>query len=741
MTHSAGRGAPCRGGLLHGRLAGELDRHLLGGLGVERDPVHADGTAADAERTVSRARSVGRCAHGARAVVGLARLVEPRGDGAGAGRQDLQGERRPGIRVRVDHDLGRAERARSGLRLAGERRCAGVALDRVARVGLVEHIECDLLAARERDCVRTRAAGRRHAVREELGVAVAVVVPGRRALLLRARVDVRVLIVAVAGLATDRAGAEQHGAVAPAVAIVVAALVGVTVAVVVLPVAGFDLVHPDLVAHGAQAVAAADDRTEGAPVIVLAVASITEAVEALVDLLVAVVVLQVAQLRRGRIDRIVGVVAIGILLHHRVGRLAGEHTALRISVAVAILVGVERRLDVFVDLAVAVVVLLVADLDDALAELLGAHDAHLIRTARQRAHLAQVRVVAVAGVAESVEALVDLLVAVVVDVVADLQEVRDGLVGALVGEAACGARVGAHLAVVTVRAIAGLTEHEALVGLAVAVVVDVVARLGGSRVGVRQRGTCALAVLADDEAGVLTRRVNGRGAGLPAEEAQARHGGLVGERRLRVDAARVQVLRVRIHPGAVVVGGAGRVLARDRPAFEPWVRAVVVALVVARPAVRVAAHLLPGTLHVAVLAGRVLARLGIAVRVELERRLDGRLLLVGADVGIVAAAADDERQRDSGEEHSHGLLPHVLYTLFLVMEPCRLTGCTRGVEQLNPNKISHLVIQNFVGVHTSVVILSERSERRISKFFGILHFVALSATSFRMTEGLGQDDT
>ena len=334
-----------------------------------------------------------------------------------------------------------------------------------------------------------------------------------------------VAVVRVAGVAAGHAavlGAGGGVALAVTVGVLVEGrgdpLVGAAVAVVVDTVAhlggrGVDravgvvaVQEVDYVAGGLAALVG------GARAVALAVAVGVRVVggrDPLVHGAVAVVVLRVAVLGGARVGAGVVVVAVGAVAHVPAGGAAGAVRAAGVAEAVAVAVLVEGRLDPLVDVAVAVVVDLVAGLRGA-----GVHGAvAVVAVAGVRdvaAGLAAghgpARAVALAvavlvdverrtrGGVHGAVVVVDVAIAVVVDAVAHLgsrgvdgavaivavvgvADVAAGLAAGVVGGAAVALAVA-----VGVRVVGGL---DPLVHGAVAVVVDQVAHLGLTGVGGR----------------------------------------------------------------------------------------------------------------------------------------------------------------------------------------------------------------------------------------------------------------
>ncbi len=501
----------------------ELDGHRRVGGGVDHDRILTGHTSRDGLGAVTGACAVvgrwmvGR--HGARSRIGLAGAVQKSDDGRGSCR-DLDRELRSGGRVQDGHDLRRGE---LGLDLeCPDVRPALVRIDQVEVVGHVAHRERRGRVGLELELVGTAVARQRRTVLLEDGVAVAVVVVGRRAELVHPRVDVLVGVVAVAR-GTGRARGDRHRHGAPAVAVGITAFVDRAVARVVRAVANLGRARVDararVVAVARQAGRARGHRHAGVAV------TVTVVVAAFVDRAVARVVFAVADLegellahvglrradrgetvcradaRAGRLAdaracraRVTQVVAriderVAVVVHAiaefggggidaRVAVVAVAREALRArgdghaAVAIAVLVVVAA----FVDDTVAGVVDSVADLDDVLAGLV-AHDGVAVHGADDLAVLAGVRVRPVAGRAERREVFVDLPVAVVVRAVAGLGDVHGVLVGALRARTVCLARPGSVGTQVGVGPVAGLANREGLIGLAVAVVVQAVAGL------------------------------------------------------------------------------------------------------------------------------------------------------------------------------------------------------------------------------------------------------------------------
>ena len=151
----------------------------------------------------------------------------------------------------------------------------------------------------------------------------------------------------------------------------------------------------------------------------------------LVGLGVAVVVQAVAELHPGRVDGLVGVVAVPALDGGALGPVAGIDRAVRQAPVVPVGVDVEAAGDLLVDAAVAVVVALVADLlragegpRVAVVAVLGVGDEALGWIA-DRLSLAGAEAVSVVVVVPGLDQLVvDLAVAVIVELVAALRCAR-----------------------------------------------------------------------------------------------------------------------------------------------------------------------------------------------------------------------------------------------------------------------------------------------------------------------------
>ena len=257
-------------------------------------------------------------------------------------------------------------------------------------------------------------------------------------------------------------------------------LVDFAVAVVVECVAGLGDVDLGLVdADHAQAVGRAGPGAVQAEVRVDAVAELAEEVIALVDLAVAVVVLAVADF----VDRAGFVLAFDIA-----AVLVAGPGARGAEVRIRAVAGEVLLRPVLVHVTVTVVVHAVADLGAVAHEIIDALQRGPVGRAGPCPVLAEVEVRSVTGVTRSGEALVGLAVAVVVDVaVAELRAVPDVVIHALEARAVRGAGQGPVLAEVDIVAVAGLAlQREALVRDVVAVVVRAVADLlrGGRRVAV-----------------------------------------------------------------------------------------------------------------------------------------------------------------------------------------------------------------------------------------------------------------
>ena len=302
--------------------------------------------------------------------------------------------------------------------------------------------------------------------------------------------------------------------------------------------------------------------------------------EALVEEAVAVVVRAVADLDdvRGEVlDAHVDVVltAVGIPAE-ALGE--ADQVAVGAEVAVRGVAGVAEEGEVLVGLPVAVVVQAVAELGEARPSLVDALDVQAIRGAGQGAVLAEVRVRAVAGLTEEGEVLVGLPVAVVVQAIADLGDVRLGLVDALDVQAVGGAGVGAVLAEVQVRAVAGRAEEgEVLVDLPVAVVVQAVTELG------------AAGVVAEVGLEELLLPVQGDGEGLGGggeHPGASREGGLVDVdevvtgREAVEEVAAVRVRHLGAHEGLVAPVEVRVLVQVDRHVADPVFRGILDAVLV-----------------------------------------------------------------------------------------------------------------------------------------------------------------
>jgi len=221
-----------------------------------------------------------------------------------------------------------------------------------------------------------------------------------------------------------------------------------------------------------------------------AVELVAQQVEALVDGAVAVVVGVVANLRTGT------------AVEHRSDQLAvaivADRARTAITTAHAAVGVVGEEVESLVDEAVAVVVAIVADFGSRHA-VVHRHGELAYRVLADGAGIAHAAAcAAVERIAEEVEPLIDVPVAIVVDVVAELGSRRDAIVRRNgVGAVSVGTELAGAAAMPAGAAVGSVCEQvEAVVDHAIAVVIDVVAGLGGRRAGILRVVPLAVPVIA-----------------------------------------------------------------------------------------------------------------------------------------------------------------------------------------------------------------------------------------------------